>query len=413
MQLNLTTETERLNNELSKLECRRNEMSQTPKLICFLFIVLATLTTQTAFAQALYEMQEGVEMRWASPENPKGERGRGAQSMGGRKGSPTIAIKAGASAVLAEAQNSSGMVRRLWMTIPDRSPQMLRGLRLDMYWDGAQNPAVSAPLGDFFGVGLGQMATFQSALFSNPEGRSFNSVVPMPFRTGMKIVMTNESGRDLPELFYDVNYTLGDRHPANVLYFHAHWRRENPTTLQRDYEILPRVEGRGRYLGTNIGVIVDRETYFNTWWGEGEVKIYLDGDTQFPTIAGTGTEDYIGTAWGQGQFAHLYQGSPVADEGNMRWCFYRYHVVDPIFFRRDVRVTMQQIGYLADHSRGGLVRTGRRIYRAGPGLVEKDLREDGKFERADDWSSTAYFYLDQPQNSLPKLAAVEKRIAGL
>lgn len=366
-----------------------------------------------AVAQALYEMAEGVETRWASPENPRAEKGQGAQAAGGRKGSPTIAIKAGQSAVLAEARNTSGMVRRIWMTIPDRSPRMLRGLRIDIYWDGAQRPAVSAPLGDFFGVGLGQMAQFESALFSNPEGRSFNSVVPMPFRTAMRIVMTNESGRDLPELFYDVNYTLGDRHPANTLYFHAHWRRENPTKLQRDYEILPKVNGRGRYLGTNIGVIVDRETYSTTWWGEGEVKIYLDGDAEFPTIAGTGAEDYIGTAWGQGRFAHLYQGSPVADEQNMRWCFYRYHVVDPVYFQRDVRVTMQQIGYLADHSRGALVRTGRRIYRAGPGLVEKDLREDGKFERADDWSSCAYFYLDRPENNLPPLDAAEKRMAGL
>ena len=379
-----------------------------------LFIIIILIACAIAVpAQALYEIPEGVETRWASPENPTGERGKGGQTMGGRKGSPTIAIKAGQSAVLAEARGASGVVRRIWMTIPDRSPQMLRGLRLDMYWDGASRPAVSAPLGDFFGVGLGRMATFESALFSNPEGRSFNSVVPMPFKTGMRIVMTNESGRDLPELFYDINYTLGDKHPANMLYFHAHWRRENPTTIQRDYEILPRVEGRGRYLGTNIGVIVDQNTYFNTWWGEGEIKIYLDGDRKFPTIVGTGTEDYIGTAWGQGQFANLYQGSPVADERAMRWCFYRYHVVDPIYFRRDIRVTMQQIGYVADHSRGGLIRTGRRIYRAGPGLVEKDLKEDGKFERADDWSSCAYFYLDRPENDLPALDAAPKRIAGL
>ncbi|HEV2707379.1 MAG TPA: glycoside hydrolase family 172 protein [Pyrinomonadaceae bacterium] len=383
------------------------------KLSCLLLAALCIAAASSVRAQALYEMPEGVETRWASPENPTGERGRGGQAMGGRKGAPTIAIKAGASAVLAEARNTPGVVRRIWMTIPDRSPQMLRGLRLDMYWDGARSPAVSAPLGDFFGVGLGLMATFESALFSNPEGRSFNCVVPMPFKTGMRIVMTNESGRDLPELFYDIDYTLGDRHPANMLYFHAHWRRENPTRLQQDYEILPRVNGRGRYLGTNIGVIVNQREYFNTWWGEGEIKIYLDGDTRFPTIVGTGTEDYIGTAWGQGRYANLYQGSPVADEGRMRWCFYRYHVPDPVYFHRDVRVTMQQIGYLADHSRGGLVREGKKLYRAGPGLVEKDLREDGKFERSDDWSSCAYFYLDRPENNLPKLDAAERRMAGL
>ena len=379
----------------------------------FLLILLLTACAAVVRAQQIYELPEGVETRWASPENPTGQKGRAGTAAGGRKGSPTIAIKAGATVVLAEAKNTSGMVRRIWMTMPDRSPQMLRGLRLEMFWDGAASPAVSAPVGDFFGVGLGQMAQFESALFSNPEGRSLNCFVPMPFRTGMRIVMRNESGRDLPELFYDVDYTLGDRHPANILYFHAHWRRENPTTLQRDYEILPKVSGRGRYLGTNIGVIVNQSEYFNTWWGEGEVKIYLDGDDALPTIAGTGTEDFIGTGWGQGRYSNLYQGSPVADEARMRWCFYRYHIVDPVYFRRDVRVTIQQIGYLADHSRGGFFRTGRQLYRAGAGKVLMDMTKDGKFERADDWSSCAYFYLDRPENNLPQLDAAEKRMAGL
>src|SRR5215218_604718 len=206
-----------------------------------LSILLLLTSAPLTRAQSLYEMQD-LETRWASPENPTGEKGRAGTAAGGRKGSATIPIKAGASVVLAEAKNASGMVQRIWMTMPDRSPQMLRGLRLEMFWDGAATPAVSAPVGDFFGVGLGQMAQFESALFSNPEGRSLNCFVPMPFRTGMRIVMTNESGRDLPELFYDVDYTLGDRHPSNVLYFHAHWRRENPTTVKRDFEILPRVE---------------------------------------------------------------------------------------------------------------------------------------------------------------------------
>lgn len=378
-----------------------------------LLVLLLTACDAAVRAQQIYELPEGVETRWASPENPTGQKGRAGTAAGGRKGSPTIAIKAGATVVLAEAKNTSGMVRRIWMTMPDRSPQMLRGLRLEMFWDGAASPAVSAPVGDFFGVGLGQMAQFESALFSNPEGRSLNCFVPMPFRTGMRIVMRNESGRDLPELFYDVDYTVGDRHLANILYFHAHWRRENPTILQRDYEILPKVSGRGRYLGTNIGVIVNQSEYFNTWWGEGEVKIYLDGDDALPTIAGTGTEDYIGTGWGQGRYSNLYQGSPVADEARMRWCFYRYHIVDPVYFRRDVRVTIQQIGYLADHSRGGFFRTGRQLYRAGAGKVLMDMTKDGKFERADDWSSCAYFYLDRPENNLPQLDAAEKRMAGL
>jgi hypothetical protein len=381
------------------------------RILPLFFVAAATAIAGPSAAQSLYEMQD-IETRWASGENPAGAKGAGGTANGGRKGSPTVPIRAGESRVLAQA-TGSGTVRRIWMTFPDRSPHMLRSLRLEMYWDGASTPAVSAPVGDFFGIGLGRTAVFESALFSNPEGRSFNALVPMPFRTGMRIVMVNESGRDLGELFYDVDYTLGDRHGANALYFHARWRRERQTTLQRDYEILPRITGRGRYLGTNIGVTVDTATYFNTWWGEGEVKVYLDGDRELPTLAGTGAEDYIGTAWGQGQFADLYQGSPVADEKAMQWAFYRYHVHDPVFFQRDIRVTIQQIGYLAPHSREPIVRAGRPLYRAGPGRVEMDLTQDGKFERADDYSSTVYFYLDSPESPLPPIAPVAERVAGL
>jgi hypothetical protein len=376
-------------------------------------LFVSIFITNSAFAQSLYEMPQGVESRMASGENPTGEKGKGGQANGGRKGAATVPIKAGASRVLAEAKGTSGTVRRIWMTFPDRSPQMLRSLKIEMYWDGATKPAVSAPIGDFFGIGLGRRTPFESAFFSDPEGKSFNSVIPMPFKTGMRIVMVNESKDDLGELFYDVDYTLGDKHPANMLYFHAHWRRENPTAIQKDYEILPKITGKGRYLGTNIGVIVNSKEYFNTWWGEGEVKMYIDGDSQFPTIAGTGTEDYIGTAWGQGKFAHLYQGSPVADEGALRWCFYRYHVVDPIYFYRDIRITMQQIGYLAPHSREPLVYNKRQLFEAGPGQVPKDLAKDGKFERSDDWSSTVYFYLDKTTNNLPAIDGIEKRTAGL
>lgn len=380
---------------------------------CRLAVFMVAWLPQMTPAQSLYELPQGVITRWASPENPTGAKGEAAAALGGRKGSPTIPIRASESVVLAEAQGTSGTVRRIWMTFWDRSPRMLRSLRLDIYWDGARTPAVSAPLGDFFGVGLGRTAVFESALFSNPEGRSFNSVVPMPFRSGMRIVLTNESDTDVPELFYDVNYTLGDRHSSGMLYFHAHWRRENPTQLRQDYEILPRLGGQGRYLGTNISVIVNTEEYFNTWWGEGEVKIYLDGDSLLPTLAGTGAEDYVGTAWGQGQYANLYQGSPIADERTMQWTFYRYHIPDPVYFRRDIRVTMQQIGYLADHTRGPITRTGRRLLRTAEEPVEMDTSQDGRFERSDDWSSTAYFYLDRPKNGLPQLPSVSQRVAGL
>ena len=132
-------------------------------------------------------------------------------------------------------------------------------------------------IGDFFGMALGHMTAFQSALFASPEGKSFNCYIPMPFRTGMKIVVTNESGKDLRLFYYDIEYTVGDKHGKDDLYFHAHFRREDPTTLQKDFEILPEVVGRGRYLGSSLGVQANRELYADKWWGEEEVKIYLDG----------------------------------------------------------------------------------------------------------------------------------------
>ncbi len=366
----------------------------------------------------LYVVPDGVETRWASPENPEGAKGAGGGANAGRKGRAAVPIKDGDTLVLADESGTSGIVRRIWATINDRAPAMLRGLRLEVFWDGAETPAVSAPLGDFFGTGLGRMARFECALFGSPEGRSFNCRLPMPFRSAMRIAVTNESGRDLGSFFYDVDYTIGDD-TADALYLHAHWRRENPTTMQRDYEILPRVEGTGRFLGSNIGVIADTDRYFNTWWGEGEVKVYLDGDTDLPTLCGTGTEDYIGTGWGQGRYARAYQGCHVADHENMQYCFYRYHIPDPVFFHQDARVTIQQIGCWSPNHIARFDHDGRPIYRAGPGREAVDFSRDsgvspyGLFEREDDWSSCAYFYLDRPENALPELAPAPERTADL
>jgi len=151
---------------------------------------------------AIYDLPIGVETRWASAENPTGAKGQGGHAGAGRKGAASIPVKAGSSVVLAEARGSSGTVRRISITFLDPSvmvtgspccsAKMLRSLRIDMYWDGAATPAVSAPLGDFFGFGLGQRVAFDSALFSSPSGRGLNSFVPMPFRSGMRIVVTNE-----------------------------------------------------------------------------------------------------------------------------------------------------------------------------------------------------------------------------
>ena len=306
---------------------------------------------------------------------------------------------------------------------------MLRSLRLDMYWDGAETPAVSVPLGDFFGAALGVLTPFENAIVSSPEGRSFNSVVPMPFRRSARIVLTNESSVDQPRVFYDVDYTLGD--PGDdALYFHAYWHRERPTTLGRAFRILPRVAGRGRYLGAMVGVVTD-PAYGDSWWGEGELRVYLDDDGAHPTLVGTGTEDAIGSGWGQGTFADRYQGSLVADRESRRWAFYRLHVPDPIFFRTGCEVALQQIG-------GARKTEVVRLQRAGAALTPVTIDagdrarfarlleatssdalaaapEDAwvNFYRSDDVSATAYFYLDAPSSTLPPLQPVAERTAGL
>lgn len=365
-------------------------------------------------AQELYRMPPGrVETRWASPENPAGEKGAGAKENAGRKGRPFVSIPAGGEAVLAEAQGTPGTVRRIWLSFGERTPRTLRGLRVQMFWDGAKAPAVDAPLGDFFGHMQGRMAPFESVFFSSPEGRSFVCTAPMPFRRSMRIVLRNESGRDMPNLYYDVDYTLGDAHPEDTLYFHAYFRRENPTTLQRDYEFLPLIRGRGRYLGVFFGVIADQKKYSFTWWGEGEVKIYLDGDREFPTLAGTGTEDYIGTAWGQGRYDQLHHGCHVADSEKMQYSFYRFHVPDPVYFYEEIRAAIQQIGYLNPRWMGLVHQLGTKLYRAGPGLQERGPLDEGLFERQDDWSSVAYFYLNRPENGLPPIPPFEERVRGL
>ena len=219
---------------------------------------------------------------------------------------------------------------------------MLRSLRLEMYWDDQTKPAVSVPLGDFFGIGLGRKVSFQNALFSDPEGRSFTCYIPMPYRKAARVTIKNESGKAVM-LFYDINFQQVRSHGEDVAYFHAYWSRALKTELGKDFEVLPTVRGKGRFLGMNMGIITD-PLYQNSWWGEGEVKIYLDGDGDLPTLNGTGTEDYIGTGWGQGLFTHLYQGCLVADEKTRQWAFYRYHVPDPVYFGKDCKVTIQIMG---------------------------------------------------------------------
>ncbi len=378
--------------------------------------ILWTLAPCLASAQQLFELPHGVETRWYSFESPNAAPGAGGKTQEGRKGAATKTIAAGETVVLADAKGP-GIVRRIWLTVPG-GVETLRGFVVRMYWDGQEWPSVEAPLQDFFGLPFARQVAFQSALFSNPEGRSFDCFVPMPFRTRARITLSNESPKEA-SLFYDVNLTLGDTLPAELAYFHARYRRENPTTPKRDFEILPRVEGSGRYLGANVGV---RPTVHRrpAWFGEGEIKIYLDGDREWPTLVGTGTEDLVGSAWGLGRFDHLYQGAPLTDEKDGVWGFYRYHVPDPVYFGRAIRVTLQQIAgasvsdlrKLRVEDRPELVRSHQRFDPAQYSTPEDETRWEN-FETPQDVCATAYWYQTLPSPRWPPLEPYAERVRDL
>ncbi|HEY0743436.1 MAG TPA: glycoside hydrolase family 172 protein [Chryseosolibacter sp.] len=393
-----------------------------PLLFLILFASVASVN-----AQELFEIPSGRQTRWISFENPSGAKGAGGKENKGAKGHAFDVVEPGGSRVMVDYKGA-GIIKRIWLTVNERSPQALRSMKIEMYWDNNSTPAVSVPLGDFFGIGLGRKVPFESEFFSDPEGRSFNCSIPMPFKTAARIVLVNEWKTPVM-FFYDVNMTTVARHEKDVFYFHAFWNRENKTKVGKDYTVLPSVKGRGRFLGMNVGVIADT-IYETSWWGEGEVKMYLDGDTNFPTLIGTGTEDYIGTAWGQGQYAHRYQGCPLADEKNKQWSFYRYHVPDPVYFNNSLSVMFQQIGgEMTDFVRrlkkkGAVMRpvsvaAGDKFYKLFdmnpiPDLMDSTFPQGWtNYYREDDFSSTAYFYLDKPMNGLPALQNVQQRTRNL
>ena len=370
---------------------------------------------------------QNISPRWSSAENMNGVKGKGGQENNGAKGRPSVGLEPGDSYDLINTQGM-GIITRIWITINDRSPEMLRALKLEMYWDGETKPAVSVPFGDFFGVSLGKTASFENELFSNPEGRSFNSFIPMPFKKGARITITNESTTRLNALFFDVDFQVIPAWNDEYLYFHAYWSRDTATTLAKDFEMLPKVNGKGRFLGVNVG-INPNPLYEGTWWGEGEVKIYFDGDTDWPTLVGTGTEDYIGTGWGQGVYAHRYMGCPIADKEKNQWSYYRYHIPDPVFFNTDCRVTIQQMGGSRYPKATELQNKNvpmipvtiltEKIHHVYSKDTVVDL-DDPKlphswtnFYRSDDVSATAYFYLDKPRNNLPSLQGLPVRTHNL
>jgi hypothetical protein len=353
-----------------------------------------------------------LDSRAATFENPTGARGAGGSAHGGRKGAPNREVQPGERVVLADIAGP-GVVRHIWCTVPPARPERLRSLILEVRYDGREEPSIATPLLDFFGLPHGRPRPYTSAMTTAQEGRGFNSYLPMPFRERIEIAFTNHSDRPFT-LYYQVDYTLQPELPDSLGYLHVEFRRENPTVQKRDFVITDGLRGPGRFLGCAIGVrIIDHAN----WYGEGEVKVYRDGDADLPTICGTGLEDYVGSAWGMGEHHTPYGGVPLvlsewgdAAEGMGQQpdfvSFYRWHVPDPIMFQRDLKVTIQQIGamFFPAGQEAELEAYDKTNPAAGQGWIRNGppgMLAWGIAERVDDYSGTAYVYCTEPQSVAP------------
>lgn len=301
-----------------------------------------------------------AQTRSISAENVTGAKGKGGmatQGTGANAGrdlgqgwkiSPSVEIKPGEVFTAAEI-DGPGAIQHIWLTC---FPDSWRHMILRFYWDDEPEPSIEVPVGDFFCNGWCERSNVSSLPVAvNPAG-GMNSYWVMPFRKKARVTVENRMDKPVV-LYYQFTYTLTEV-PEDAAYFHAQWRRSNPLPYKQDHVLLDGVKGRGQYVGTYIAWQVN-----NTgWWGEGEIKFYMDGDRDFPTICGTGTEDYFGGAWNfehpQGQYgafstAYLGCHQQIRPDGlyrsQQRFGMYRWHVMDPIRFERDLKVTIQALGW--------------------------------------------------------------------
>ncbi len=329
--------------------------------------------------------------RSISPENFTGEKGKGgmatigegnasnaARDLGqGWKVNPYIHIKSGETFTLADIKGP-GAIQQIWMTPTGHNRYSI----LRIYWDGEKEPSVECPIGDFFACGWNRYAQVSSLAVCVNPGSAYNCYWVMPFRKSCRITMENIDEKQM-RLYYQINYTLTEV-PDDAAYFHAQFRRTNPLQYKSVYTILDGVRGKGHYVGTYMCWGVNN----NGWWGEGEIKFFLDGDTEFPTICGTGTEDYFCGSYGfmvNGKYVEYttsYAGMPqvIRPEGennaNTRFGLYRWHIMDPVRFDKDLRVTIQALGW----------------------------RSGGRYlPLQDDIASVAFWYQAEPHAPFPKL----------
>ncbi|MDB5155278.1 MAG: hypothetical protein JWR54_4029 [Mucilaginibacter sp.] len=341
--------------------------------------------------------------RSISPENFNGEKGKGGMAKTGTgagpsrdlgqkwKVSPSVVIKKHTTYTVAEI-DGSGAIQHIWMTPTGNWRYSI----LRFYWDDETTPSIEVPAGDFFCMGWGKFASVQSlAVVVNP-GSGFNCYWPMPFRKKCRITMENIDDRDMV-LYYQVDYTLTEV-PKDAGYFHAQFRRVNPLPFKKDYVLVDSIRGKGQFVGTYMAYGSNK----NGWWGEGEIKFFMDGDTEFPTINGTGTEDYFNGAYDfdsqhknkEGvetseytKFSGPYTGLPQVIRGDghydiaQRFGLYRWHIMDPIRFDKDLKVTIQDLGW----------------------------HHDGRYmPLQDDIASVVFWYQTEPHNPFPKLPAKDQ-----
>lgn len=344
----------------------------------------------------LFRMSD-AETRSISPENFTGERGKGgmavpdpnapvntanatqaARDLGqGWKVNPFIRIKPGETFTLAEIEGP-GAIQHIWMTPTGN----WRFSIIRFYWDDEETPSVEVPVGDFFAMGWNQYAPLSSLAVCVNPGSAFNCYWQMPFRKKCKITMENINDQDEMRLYYQIDYTLTDV-PDDAAYFHAQFRRTNPNSTS-DYTIVDNIKGQGHFVGLYLAWGVNN----NGWWGEGEIKFFMDGDSKFPTICGTGTEDYFCGSYNfdrEGQYKEFntpYAGlhQVIRPDGTyksqQRFGLYRWHILDPIRFKKDLRVTIQDLGW----------------------------RHGGRYlPQKSDISSVAFWYQAEPHQKFPKL----------
>jgi hypothetical protein len=350
----------------------------------------------------LYRLSH-AKSRSISPENFSGAKGEGAKAITGTgsnaardlgkgwKISPSVVIKSNTTFTIAQIDDP-GCIKHIWMTPTGN----WRNEILRIYWDDETLPSVEVPVGDFFCMGWKQYAPLQSLAVAVNPGSAFNCYWSMPFRKKCKITMENISDKDMV-LYYQVDYILTDV-PSDAAYFHAQFRRVNPIPYKQNYVLVDNIKGKGQYVGTYMAYGSHR----NGWWGEGEIKFYMDGDTEYPTICGTGTEDYFCGSYdfdtkrksdngiettAYTEFCTPYSGLPQVIRGDghynieQRFGLYRWHITDPIRFENNLKVTIQDLGWHGD---------GRYL------------------PLQDDIASVVYWYQTEPHNPFPKLPAKDE-----